>query len=157
MVRTDSSFPDDYTSTETPQLDIPLKESDSDHSQKSEQHIMGNGESDSEISDQSSTDAEELTNNAAESLKIDETPIRMIQDVLMKKDLEITSLRKQPAPSFKTAFVEEEADVEEDEYMNFGGADGEIDAKLDCYDQEFVGEADKEIVENHDDIIELHR
>jgi hypothetical protein len=60
-------------------------------------------------------------------------------------------------PSFKNAFVEEEADVEEDEYMNFGGVDGEIEARLDRYEPEFVAEADKEVVDNYDDVIDLHR
>lgn len=84
-------------------------------------------------------------------------PLRQINDVLMKKESSIVEPKKNSAPSFKTAFVEEEADVEEDEFMNFGGADGEIDARLDRYDPEFVEEADKEVVEDFDDVIELHR
>ena len=75
----------------------------------------------------------------------------------MKKDIPKKEPIKDSAPFFKTAFVEEEADVEEDEFMNFGGIDGEIDAGLDGYDPEFVAEADKEVVEDYDDVIELHR
>lgn len=77
----------------------------------------------------------------------------------MKKDSfrGVLEASKISVPSFKSAFVEEEADVEEDEYMNFGGADGEIEAQLDRYEPEFVAEADKEVVENYDDVMELHR
>ena len=57
----------------------------------------------------------------------------------------------------KTIFVEEEAEVEDDEFMNMGGLDGEEDAALDQYDPEFVAEADKEVINDFSDIMELHR
>lgn len=63
----------------------------------------------------------------------------------------------QPAAKRTNLFVETEADVEDDEFMNFGGKDGEDDGAMDQYDPEFVGEADKEVIEDFGDVIELHR
>jgi hypothetical protein len=60
-------------------------------------------------------------------------------------------------PVGQTLFIEQEAEVEEDEFMNFGGADGEMDAVMDQYDPEFVKEADKEVIEDFEDIIQLHQ
>ena len=94
---------------------------------------------------------------ALESAPVTSRSLRNVNEVLMKKDIPKKEPIKVSAPFFKTAFVEEEADVEEDEFMNFGGIDGEIDAGLDGYDPEFVAEADKEVVEDYDDVIELHR
>lgn len=121
-----------------------------------ESSSSGSDENDQVYSQNNYSDTKQPTpEETSEALE----PLRNINDVLMNADSSkmVLNSSKLSAPSFKNAFVEEEADVEEDEYMNFGGADGEIEARLDRYEPEFVAEADKEVVDNYDDVIELHR
>jgi hypothetical protein len=63
---------------------------------------------------------------------------------------------KKTTKSAKSRFIEAEAEVEEDEFMNFGGIDGEDFAGIDEYETDMLADNDKSKL-NEKKVIELHR
>jgi MRC1-like domain len=73
--------------------------------------------------------------------------------------LKLLQLRQAPAlkpAQPKSKFIEGEAEVEEDEFMNYGGIDGEDFAGIDEYEKDMLADGDKTKV-NEKAIQELHR
>ncbi len=110
------------------------------------------------------SDDEPILEPVNDEMAVEHNPVNETQDVTKEPDVLLPlnlsfgpTLPPQPVAKRSNLFVETEADVEEDEFMNFGGKDGEDDGAMDQYDPEFVGEADREVIEDFGDVIELHR